>query len=49
MPNSIDVGKCPFCKDFVFLSETEIKRHKLVFHGDQKERKAPLPLPHQGK
>ena len=49
MPNSIDVGKCPFCKDFVFLSETEMKQHKLVFHDDQKEWKARLPLPHQGK
>ena len=39
MPNSIDVGKCPFCKDFMFLSETEMKRHKSIFHCDQKECK----------
>ena len=39
MPNSIDVGKCLFCKDFVFLSETEMKRHKSIFHGNQKEWK----------
>ena len=37
MSNSIDVGKCSFCKDFVFFSETEMKRHKQISHGDQKE------------
>ena len=39
MPNSISVGKCLFCKNFVFLPATEMKRYKSIFHGDQNEWK----------
>jgi len=36
LPCSIDIGCCPFCDAYVFLSETEKKRHLSVFHQDKK-------------
>ena len=36
LPCRIDLGKCHYCKDFVFLSDAEKKRHLSLFHKDQK-------------
>ena len=34
-----DLGRCPHCPDYVFLSKTEKKRHNQVFHPQKRSSK----------
>lgn len=36
MPNTLAIGKCPYCDNFIFVSIAEKERHINVLHRDKK-------------
>ena len=37
LPCTINVGKCPYCPSYIFMSDTEKRRHMSVSHSDKRK------------